>query len=151
MTKKDRISAFFFFGIALFICIESIRIGVGSFGNPGAGFIPMGCGLGIGTMSLVVFAFTLKNSPKKKEVRPDGEIKLLSIFLALASMVAYAFLIDSLGFQLVTFLWMSFVCRWIGRMSWKSTIFTSLVATFTCNFLFGYFLEIRFPKGILGL
>ena len=150
MTRYDRMSALFFMGLALYICIESIRIGVGSLVNPGPGLTPLGCGLGIGILGLVVFTLTFRSSSRRREVRLEIGTKWLNVVLALVSMVAYSLMIDYLGFPLVTFLWMGFVCRWIARMGWKATIFTSAVATFFTWLLFEYFLEIRFPRGILG-
>lgn len=151
MKKYDRMSTVFLIALALGICVESIRIEPGSLSNPGPGLIPLGCGLGIGVLGLICFVLTFKGQSQPREALPEPGKKWSNIALALVSMVGFAFLINFLGFYLVTFLWMSFVCRKIGRMGWKGTIFTSVVTTVCSYFLFGYFLEIRFPGGILGV
>ena len=150
MTKYDRISTLFLVGLAIAVSLESIRIGPGSLSNPGPGLIPLGCGLVLGILSLVGFFRTFVRSSSER--RREDAVKLGGRTIsALVSMVAFGFLINSLGFLIVTFLWMGFVCRWIARMGWKGTIFTSVVTPFCTWLLFEYFLEIRFPRGILGL
>ena len=150
MTKYDRMSTLFFIGLAIAIILESVRMGRGSLSNPGPGLIPFGCGLVIGILSLIVFVGTFRNS--SREGFRDKAMKFSwNIISALISMVAFGFLVNPLGFYTVTFLWMGFVCRWIGKMGWKATIITSAIATFITWLLFGYFLQIRFPRGIMGL
>jgi putative tricarboxylic transport membrane protein len=148
VIKHDRISTFFFAVLAIAMSVESIRIGPGSLSNPGPGLVPLGCGLVLGTLSLIVFGLTLKGS--SREGLPEKALNLTwGTIWALLSLVVFSFLINPLGFYTVTFLWMGFVCRRIGRMGWKTTIFISAVTTFSAWLLFGYFLEIRFPLGVL--
>src|ERR1022692_1821799 len=126
MIKYDRMSTLFFVGFAIAVSLESIWIGPGSLSNPGPGLIPLGSGLVLGILGLIGFFRTFVRS--SSEGRPENAARLGgSTISALVSMVAFAFLIDTLGFLIVTFLWMGFVCRWIGRMGWKATIFISVV------------------------
>jgi hypothetical protein len=76
--------------------------------------------------------------------------KWWNILSVIFSMIGYAFLINFLGFRLVTFLWTGFMCRGVGRMGWKATSFTSVVTTIFSTLLFEYGLSIRLPRGILG-
>lgn len=150
MTKYDRMSTLFFVGLAIAIGVESIRLGPHSFSDPGPGLIPLGAGLLLGISSLLVFARTFGSSSRgdapKKTIRFSW-----NTISALASMVAFGFLVNLLGFLTVTFVWIGFLCRWIGRMGWKATIITSVATTFFTWLLFVYFLELRFPRGIFGV
>jgi putative tricarboxylic transport membrane protein len=150
MKKYDRMSTLFFVGLAIAIGVESVRMGIGSLSNPGPGLIPLASGSFLGILSLIGFARTLRSSTsdnlQNKRINLGGRT-----ISALVSMVAFSFLIDPLGFNVVTFFWMGFICRWIGRMEWKATVFTSLVATFSAWLIFEYLLEIRFPHGIWGI
>ena len=143
-------STLFFVGLAIAIGVESIRLGPRSLSNPGPGLIPLGAGLFLGILSLIAFARTFKSSSRR-----DAPEKAIGFnwkgISALASMVAFGFLVNPLGFRVVTFLWMGFLCRWIGKMGWKGTIITSVAATFFTWLLFEYFLELRFPRGIFGV
>jgi len=149
MIRYDRMSTLFFVGLATAIVVESIRMGRGSLSNPGPGLIPLGCGLVIGTLSLIVFVGTFRTSPG--EGLRDKKIEFSwNIISALISMVVFGFLLNPLGFYTATFLWLGFVCRWIGRMGWKATIVLSAISTLSAWLLFGYLLEIRFPRGLMG-
>jgi putative tricarboxylic transport membrane protein len=149
MTKYDRISTLFFMGLAIAIIVESIRLGRGSLSNPGPGLIPLGSGLVIGILSLIVFVGTFRRSSGEGLRDKAGKFSW-NIISALISMVAFGFLVNPLGFYTATFLWLAFVCRWIARMGWKATIMLSVIATFSTWLLFGFLLEIRFPHGIMG-
>ena len=149
MTKYDRMSTLFFVGLAIAIIVESTRMGRGSLSNPGPGLIPLGSGLVIGILSLIVFVGTFRSSSKEGG-RDKAVTFSWSIISALISMVVFGFLINPLGFYTATFLWLGFVCRWIARMGWKAAILLAVIATFSTWFLFGYFLEIRFPLGMMG-
>jgi putative tricarboxylic transport membrane protein len=150
MAKYDRISTIFFVGFALAICVESIRIGPGSLSNPGPGLIPLGCGLVLGILSLIVLCRTFKKSQDERAILWEPGTRWAKIFLTIFSIFCYAFLIEFLGFQIITFVWMVFVCRWIGGMRWKTTLITSVITTSSCYLIFEYLLMLRFPKGILG-
>jgi putative tricarboxylic transport membrane protein len=141
-------STLFFVGLSIAISVESIRVGYGSLSNPGPGLIPLGCGLVLGILSIIAFAVTFRSS--SREVLQDKAISLnWNTISALVSMLVFGLLVNPLGFYTATVLWMGFVCRWIARLGWKATIITSVVATISTWFLFGYLLGIRFPLGIL--
>lgn len=150
MAKYDRISTLFWIGIAIVICVESIKLDLGSLSSPGPGLIPLGCGLVLGIIALVVFAYTFKDMAERGVVLREGGIQRKMLVSIPTSIIGYAFLIDLLGFRLITFLWMGFMCLKLGRMGWKATVFTSVITTFSSYLLFQYYLGIRFPRGILG-
>jgi putative tricarboxylic transport membrane protein len=148
--KYDRISALFLIGFAIAICVESIRLGQGSLSTPGPGLIPLGCGLILGILALILFICTFKKVTEVREVLWRSGTKWRKLILTFASLIGYAFLLDLLGFRLVTLLWMAFVCLAVGNMRWKMTVFTSVVTTLACYILFEHYLGIRFPIGIFG-
>jgi hypothetical protein len=149
MTKHDRMSALFLVGLAIAIGVESIRLGPRSLSNPGPGLIPLGSGLALGIFGLIVFARTFRSSPREGLRKKALSFSWNSVS-TLTSMVVFGLLVNPLGFYTATFLWMGFVCRWIGRVGWKATIITSVATTFSTWLLFGHLLEIRFPLGIFG-
>lgn len=151
MKKLDRMSAFFFVVLAAAICVESIRLGPGSFSNPGPGLLPLGCGLSLGFMGVVQVVVSMKGFQGGLALlwKPGTRWKhLISIPV---SLVAYPLLLDVLGFHLVTFFWTGFMCRGVGRMGWRSTLIASAATTFVSYLLFEYFLSLRFPRGILNV
>lgn len=150
MKKYDRISSLVWVGIGLAVCLESIRLGPGVLSAPGPGLVPLGCGLIIETFGLIIFARTFRNVAEERKAlweRGTHWGKLVSIPGAL---MGYAFLIDLLGFKLVTFLWVGVMCLTLGKMEWKATLLTSAVTMLLSYILFEYYLGVRFPRGFLG-
>jgi hypothetical protein len=140
-------STLFWIVVAGVICIESIRLGLGSFSNPGPGLVPFGSGFILGTLGLIVLGFTFKNDQQEKVVLWDPDTQWGKMISVLLSLIAYGVLIEHIGFLLITFLWMGFMCRGIGNIGWKTTVLISVITTTLCYFLFEYYLGIRFPRG----
>jgi putative tricarboxylic transport membrane protein len=151
MIKYDRISMLFLMGVAFLICVESVRMGVGSLSDPGIGLVPMACGLILGILGLVGFAGTLKKEETEAVVIWQRGISWRKMISVLISLVSYAFLIDLLGFSLTTLIWTAFMFRGLARMGWIVTLLASVVSTFFCSLVFEYYLGIRFPRGIFSL
>jgi putative tricarboxylic transport membrane protein len=149
MNKHDRMSAFFFVVLATAICVESIRLGPGSFSNPGPGLLPLGCGLFLGFLGIVEVAVSMKGFHGGQTLLWNPGTRWRCLIFIPVSLIAYAFLLDILGFHLVTFFWTGFMCRGVGRMGWRSTLITSVATTFFSYLLFEYFLSVQFPKGIV--
>jgi putative tricarboxylic transport membrane protein len=149
VAKYDRISAFFWICIALAICTESLRLGPGSFMNPGPGFVPLTTGLILLIFAGIVFLLSLRKRGEAIEVfwKPDMRWKkMISIVL---SIIAYALLIQPLGFRMTTFFWMGYVCWRIGGIKLRNAIIISLITTFAAYLIFEHYLNILFPKGFL--
>jgi putative tricarboxylic transport membrane protein len=147
MTTYDRMSTLFWIIVAIAICIESIRLGLGSFSNPGPGLVPFGSGLILGTLGLIVLGFTFKRDHQEKIVLWDPDTQWGKMISVLLSLIAYGVLLEPMGFLLITLLWMVFMCRGIGNIGWKTTVLISVITTALCYFLFEYYLGIRFPRG----
>jgi putative tricarboxylic transport membrane protein len=140
----------FLTGVAFLICVESIRMGVGSLSDPGNGLVPMGCGLILGILGLIGFAGTFKKEEKEAAGIWQRGIPWRKMLSVLISLVSYAFLIDPLGFSLTTLIWTGFMFRGLAKMGWTVTLLASMIATFSCSLVFEYYLGIRFPKGVFS-
>ena len=149
MTKYDRISAVFWIALGTAISVKSSRLGPGSLSMPGPGLIPLGCGLALGILGVILFLLTLGRNSEPGEVLWQKGTLWRKLTLTLMSLVCYAILLDTLGFLLITFFWLFFVCR-VGNLGWKKTAVTAVVVTACCYVLFNYLLGIRFPRGLIG-
>ncbi len=147
MAKYDRMSTLFLaiFGVA--ICIESIRLDPGSLSEPGPGLFPLGCGLIIASLGVFIFIRTFRQKDEGHSIW-ERVTEWWNLVAIPASLISYAFLIDLLGFRLITFFWMAFICRGIGKMGWRGTVFTSLTTTVLTFILFQNYLGVHFPRGI---
>jgi putative tricarboxylic transport membrane protein len=147
MDRFERMSALFWVGMGIAICVESIRLGVGQVSDPGPGLIPLGCGIVLGIFGSIVFIRTFIPTEGREDLS-EHRIRWRKLTITLASLIGYAFLLDFVGFRLVTLLWMVLMCR-LGKIGWKASVFISIITTFSCYILFGY-LGIRFPRGVFG-
>ena len=118
MKKHDRMSAFFFVVLATAICVESIRLGPGSFSNPGPGLLPLGCGLFLGFLGIVQVAVSMKGFTEGQTLLWKPGTRWRCLISIPVSLVAYAFLLDILGFHLVTFFldWLYVPVGWANGM-----------------------------------
>jgi hypothetical protein len=69
--------------------------------------------------------------------------------LAIVMLLLYALILTTLGFMLSTFMLM-IVLFGIGRSSYRVVIFSALITTILSFIIFRHFLEVHFPRGIIG-
>ncbi len=144
------IAAAFWLVIGLLICEESWRINLGQFRNPGPGFLPFGTGLILAGLSLAVIMKSLRGGGRQKSFWADAS-RWPKVFLTLACIFVYALLLEPLGFLLTTFLTMGFIFRAIEPQRWRTVIAGAFLCAVTAYLIFGAWLQVELPKGILGL
>jgi hypothetical protein len=147
----NRIAAGFFLIVGCFFAFYSRRVEIGTFTEPGPGFLPFWAGL-----TLTAFSVALLLGSYGKQVvqarslffpRPDSWKRVLTTFLAL---IVYNILLTPLGFTLTTFLFLFFLVRWIFPQSWTRTLLVSVLGSAGARLLFIHFLETQLPKGFPG-
>jgi hypothetical protein len=149
-SRYDRISAVFFLGIGIFFAVYSRSVEIGSWNEPGPGFLPFWAGITIAIMSVFLL---FNNRGPKGPVRPsffpknDSWKRVLLTFLAL---IFYNIVFDYLGFALTTFLFVGFLVRVIFPQTWTRTLIVAACAAITARLLFINFLETQLPRGFLG-
>ena len=147
MTSTEKFPAIFFFFFSLYICFESVRLGLGNWRKPGAGFLCFWAGVILGILALVVLfqsrrqKGTLEGS--KEQVRWRGAI------FGFLSLLAFMLIMDKLGFIVTTFLFIGFLLKVVERKSWITAAVTALAVTVSSYLLFEICLQSELPKGIL--
>ncbi|MDA8124371.1 MAG: tripartite tricarboxylate transporter TctB family protein [Deltaproteobacteria bacterium] len=149
MQRYDRLGGLLWMAIGMAIGVESIRLGTGSVSAPGPGLIPLGCGLLLLLLGMVLFIFNYGTTASPPTVCKEQAISWKKLILALGYLAGYALLLEVLGFLLVTVLWVGANCR-LGNMNWKKTVAVAVTATLSSFFIFEYCLKIRFPRGSFG-
>ena len=150
VTRRDRISALFFFGLSLFICVQSVIIGLGTPDTPGSGMLPFCAGTGMGLLALwlVIQSFRSKKAPD--DVPGDGAFRWGKCFLVCICLFGYAIVVDWLGFVLTTFIAvLALFHLFESKKGWLVVIKAALIAI--GNYLF--FVEglgLSLPRGFLG-
>jgi putative tricarboxylic transport membrane protein len=151
MGKADRISGFFWLLFSVVASIESYRLGLGTLHQPGPGFLFFWTGIAMVIMSIVVIirAWGLLKAGEAPSSIFEKE-NLLKIVFVLLALFLYAFLMEILGFILITLLLFLFLLGMIEKKSWYFTLFVSIAVTVIAYLLFETWLKSQLPQGILG-
>ena len=130
-----------------YVCFESLRLGFGSWRKPGPGFLSFWSGAVLGSLALAsLLDFRkIEGHGSKGRVSWKGEV---FCFLAL---VAYALLLNPLGFIPATFLFVTFIVRRVEGKSWGAAILLALGAALGSYILFDISLKSQLPKGIMEI
>ena len=148
----DIFSGLFLLLFAIFIAVESYRLGLGEWNNPGAGYFAFGAALVLGIMSLSVFVKGLRKRPEKEISISDSErLQWQNVVSVLTGMIVYTFIFDKIGFILSTFLLIVFFLRVVAPQRWFVTILTAFFCAVGSYLLFNVLLGAELPKGVLGL
>ena len=151
IRRLDIYSGLFLLLFAIFIALESYRLGLGNWNNPGAGYFAFGAALVLGIISLSVFAKGLRKTSGKKISISDSERLLWqNVVFVLAGMIVYTFIFDKIGFISSTFLLIVFFLQIVAPQRWLVTILTAFFCAVGSYLLFNVFLSAELPKGVLG-
>ncbi len=154
MKKFDLISGLIWFILGIIICIESIKLNLGNFHNPGPGFLPFVSGATLGLFgSILTFSTILKRSGKEGEL--NGKVICVkrnwkTFFLILLTLFAYSFLLEYLGFAVTTFIFLSILFKLKEPKRSVMPFVFSAVATILSVLIFVVWLKCQFPGGIFG-
>jgi putative tricarboxylic transport membrane protein len=152
-TQKDynRIAALFFLGIGIFFFIYARSVEIGTWNEPGPGFLPFWAGIILAAMAIALLlgSYAHKAWPVRPSFfpQPDSWKRVLATFL---SLIAYLLLLTPLGFTLTTFLFLAFLIKFIFPQTWKRTMLVAVLGSVIARLLFINFLETQLPKGLFG-
>lgn len=150
MRRNDLIGGFFFLGVGLLFALYSRRVEIGTWDEPGPGFLPFWAGMVVITMSVLLIGKALaKSAPAADSFFPQPD-SWKRVLFTLSALVGYNFLLKPLGFVLVTFFFVGFLVKFIFPGSWKKAFIAALLSTVGVRLIFVNLLEINFPKGLLG-
>lgn len=147
---RDQISSLVWLILAIFISMESLRLPIGAWRDPGPGFLPLGTGILLGVLSIVNYYQSRKGQgppPKDSWYSPKGWPKLV---LVTVSLFIYILLWPVLGFLLSTVTLLFFLFRTVEPQTWKVTIGGSILIPAAFYALFDMWLKTQLPKGVLG-
>ena len=150
MKKYGRISTLVWLFFALCICVESLRLPLGSWRDPGPGFLPLGAGLFLGILSAIAYFQSRLGEGEEVQGSWYSKGRWKCILLILLSLCGYSVFLDFLGFLLTTFLLLILLFRFVEPQPWKVVIGGSLLASVSSYVVFEIWLKTQLPRGILG-
>lgn len=149
MKKTYLFANLFWLAIAVPAAIESWRLHVGSFHNPGAGFLPFYAALLFAALALISLVQDLKAmSGPASEIW--GEVHKGRLAAMVVSLFIYVAVLEWLGFMLATFLLMLVLFRLLEPYRWTTVLLLSLVTMGAAYVFFVVLLDSRLPRGVWG-
>ena len=150
MKTPDQYSSLFWLILGMVIVGMSLHYGVGSFREPGLGFITFLAGLVLSALSLAVFISSYKHREKMEGLRElwaglEVGKGLYVVFL----LVIYALVLKSVGFLISTFILLCLLFRVKAAYRIRSILIMSFLATVVSYLVFQIWLAAQLPKGIL--
>ena len=149
MRKLNIISGAFWLFFSLAAALECLQYRLGNLEKPGSGFIPFVAAFILGGLALVLLLQALfsRERGEKAEFHAARGLKPGLIVLGL---FGYAWLLDKLGFIILTFLFLLFLLKVIGAQAWRKSLVFSLLVVLFSYFLFHEWLKSELPPGPLG-
>jgi hypothetical protein len=142
---RDLVSALFWLACAIFAVVEGFRLKLGTLNRPGPGFFPFWAGVVLALLSLALIASALKR-PGLDSIAGLRSTKLLVVATAL---LGYLLLLETLGFVIVTCLFLFLLFR-LEQRSWIFSAVSALLGAFAAYGLFQLWLKTQLPVGPFG-
>ena len=150
---RDRWSSLVWLAIAILIGIHSLRLSLGTFRNPGPGFLSFFAALIVGVLALGVHLQSRRILPSAEKSQPlwMDKSRGRKMVLTVLALLGYAVIMNYLGFLASTFVFLVFLLRVIEPQRWPVALLGSLAASTAFFFLFELGLKSQLPKGPLGI
>jgi putative tricarboxylic transport membrane protein len=150
MKSKDQISGCFFLVFSIVICASAFELNIGSFFNPGPGFVPFLSGALLGIVSIGTLVGSLFFNKNLSQRSVWKGIKWKKIVYTLGILVGYSLVMTFIGFCTSTFLLFMSLFWGIERISWWKAFLGSAVASVISYLFFVGWLQCQLPPGIVG-
>lgn len=153
MKKGDRVFSILSMGLSLWLILESLQFDYLSEFGPGPGFEPFWLGiiLAILSISLMVNTFRRPADPEYEKPRLPGWKSLGRVGLIILIIAGFTLVFETFGLFLTVFLFVALILYLLEGISILKSIFYGIMFTGSVFLIFSYWMDITFPKGILGI
>lgn len=134
--------------LGVYVALHGYHLGLGRLRHPGPGFIFFTAASLLILLGLIDLAGHFKAGKAKKET--GAPVRWRKVLFVIVALGAYAFLLNSLGFLLATFLLMIFLFKAVEPMKWWLALAGSACTTLAAMGIFKLLLDVPFPRGPLG-
>jgi len=162
VKRSDPMSSIIFLIISAVIIWQSVSMPMGRVSKPGPGFLPFWLGIILALLSSILWLEPIlrKQPPGKgQSISPPTQGPPVSeekgwpknVILAAVSLIAYALLMEFLGFIISTLLLLSFYLHFIGKQKWWVVLGGSVFFTLISHLIFKVGLQVQLPMGIFRI
>ena len=146
--KYDLTIRFFWLALGFFVVVYSYTLGLGKLIDPGPGLLPFLLGMIFFILSSVRFVTVIRLREAEETGEEKKKVEYWRITLVVVALLIWAFVLESLGFLIATFILMTLLYRAAGFTKWYVAVFWGVITVLATYFVFTY-LGVRFPPGIL--
>ena len=145
-NRSDIIGSIFLFLLGIGAIIGAVQLKIGSPTEPQPGFFPFVGGIILLIFSTIIFLQGWLGISKQQVA--FGEIGRPALLLGV--MILLVFVMDRLGYVMVTFIASALILRILSVKSWRVLIITSLCLSIGTYVLFDRLLGVDLPVGLLS-
>lgn len=146
MSQKDKFPALVFLAIGMMALITMYRLPFGTIQEPDSAFFPVILSILLIGLSLILLGQSIIT--KLAEQRGLWEDRWQKLIPAIGVLIAYAFLLKSVGYVICTLSVLIFSARQ-EKCSWKTSFLISFLCTFLSYSVFRWYLKSPLPQGIV--
>jgi putative tricarboxylic transport membrane protein len=151
MQRNERYTSILWAILGLYIAYEGYVLKLGTLKDPKSGFLVFWTGMVLAGLSFILFLQSLFIAGPVNGKKGIWEgIEWRKGTKMMIALFAYALVFKSLGFLVSTFFLLLFLFKGIEPQKWKTALVLSSVTVVVCYMVFGLFLELQFPSGILS-
>ena len=153
MNRDEIIGGALLFLFGAVTAYFSLRMPVGTFRAAGSGLFPLGLGILLMGLSIVLLIKAGAQRKPVTEKKPSDEFSqpTKQVILFTSAIALAILLFKELGYPLMSFLLLLALLRILGVRSWAYSLSLSLLTATGAYFLFVVWLQIPLPKGWIGL
>lgn len=148
---SDRISGIFCLLFSGYVCMKSLKLGLGGLRKPGSGFLSFWSGVAFGILAVLMVIQSIRQDKSSAVEDVTEKTDLRPITLVIISLVGYIFLLEPLGFVITTVIFVGFLLKTVEKKGWILTVWVSLLVALGCYVIFKVLLGSELPKGIQEL
>ena len=149
-NSYDRIVALFFFGVGLFFALYARRVDIGTWNEPGPGFLPLWAGILLCIMAVGLFVGTLRRTGAELPPFLPEANSWKRVLATSVALVVYAEILNPVGFTIATFAFVGFLVRFVFPQTWTRTVVVAALSALCARLLFINLLKTQLPTGYLG-
>jgi putative tricarboxylic transport membrane protein len=115
--------------------------------SPGPGFLPVWLGIALALSALPVIVNDIRNGERLEKLFRPETLKCVQVLILI---VAVFLVLPVLGFSAGLALITAGGMRLMGKHGWRACLLTAIGTAIWIHYLFGHWLSIPLPPGLLG-